>query len=229
MDQVGAYLRSRPDSDGGQVLSALPPTLQPFVPVPVRNVYTIDTGPANYAVVYRESLQRGAFPAVYQRLQATVPLHTVTIHGIDYAWIHQLQRPYAEAVGAQFGSTLALPGVTIEQQEAQILVTPAWDVRGQPAADYTVFLHLYDSQRTRVAQIDIPPGGASLPPSSKWQPGQQISVPLPLPAALPTGDYQLVLGLYDSRTLTRVPLVAGLVADPALAGEHALLLGTVTR
>ncbi|NJM09094.1 hypothetical protein HC891_27195 [Candidatus Gracilibacteria bacterium] len=231
MDQVGAYLRARPDSDGGQILSALPPTLQPFLPVPVRNVYTIDSGPANYAVIYRESLQRGAYPQIYARLQQTVPLHTVTIHGIDYAWIHQLQRPYTQRLNAQFGTALALPGVTIEQSATQIIVTPAWDVRARPVADYDVFLHLYDSQGTKIAQIDVPPGGTSLPPSSQWQAGQQVALPLPLP--LPTdlkpGNYQLVLGVYERSSFVRLPLSTGPTADATLAGEHALLLGTVTR
>jgi hypothetical protein len=231
MDQVAAYLRTRQDIGGGQVLSALPPTLQPFLSVPVRNVSTLDHGPANYAVVYRESLQRGAYPEVYQRLQATVPLHTITIHGIDYAWIHQTQRPYTQEIAAQFGNALALPGVTIEQRDAHIVVIPAWDVRAQPSADYSVFLHLYDRHGAKIAQIDVPPGGDSLPPSSQWQAGQQVAVPLPLPlpADLPAGEYQLVLGVYDRATFARLPLIAGPIAEPALAGEHALLLGTVAR
>ncbi|MEP7190137.1 MAG: glycosyltransferase family 39 protein, partial [Roseiflexaceae bacterium] len=51
MDQAGAYLSSRPDIGAGQVLSALPRTLRPFVPVPVEDVTELGNTIANYAVV----------------------------------------------------------------------------------------------------------------------------------------------------------------------------------
>jgi 4-amino-4-deoxy-L-arabinose transferase-like glycosyltransferase len=230
MNEVGAYLRSRPDIASGQVLSALPPTLQPFVPVPVRDVLTIDEGPANYAVVYLESLQREADPAIYARLQQTAPLHTVSIHGIDYATIYQLPRPFATPLAAQFGGGLRLWGYTLEQTPDRLVVTPAWDVRARPEADYLVFMHVLDAQGNRVAQIAVPPGGDSLPPTGAWQPGEQFGVPLPLdlPAGLPAGDYQVVLGLFDPVTGERLPLTAGPAADQTSAGPHALLVAKVT-
>lgn len=229
MEQVGAYLRSRPDIENGMALSALPPTLQPFLPVPVRYVETIDAAPANYAVVYRESIQRGAHPAIYARIRATEPLATITIHGIDYAWIHQLAKPFAEPVGARFGAGLAVPGVTVAHEPGRLVVTPTWDVRVQPADDYLVFLHLFDPQGRRVAQIDVAPGGADLPPTSAWQVGQQIAVPLPmdLPADLPPGRYRLAMGVYHPANGVRLPLTAGTLANPAFAGTDALLLTRV--
>ncbi|MEI7770877.1 MAG: glycosyltransferase family 39 protein, partial [Chloroflexales bacterium] len=128
MDQVGGWLSGQADIGSGQVLSALPPTLQPFVPVPVQAVEALDSVHANYAVVYRESLQRQADPARYARIQSTAPLHTVTIHGIDYAWIYQLPRPFATARPARFGAGLRLRGYTLAQAPGRLTVTPAWDV-----------------------------------------------------------------------------------------------------
>jgi 4-amino-4-deoxy-L-arabinose transferase-like glycosyltransferase len=230
MDQVGAYLRARPDIEQGPVLSALGLTLRPFVPVPVRDVTNLGNGAANYAVVYRESIQREANPAIYAAIRQTLPLHTVTIHGIDYAWIYQLPKPFDRALPARFGDALQLRGVTLTQAAGQIILTPSWDVRGRPAADYQVFLHLLDSSGKRVAQIDIAPGGGGGRPTSSWQPGEQIAVPLqlPLPANLPGGEYQLTMGLYDLATGARLPLAEGRAADPAYAGRDALLIGTVT-
>jgi hypothetical protein len=229
MDQVGAWLSARPDIGHGQVISALPPTLQPFVPVPVQEIRAIDTASPNYAVVYRESLQRGDAPEIYARIQQTAPLHVVRIHGIEYAWIHQLPRPFATPVAAEFGGAIGLLGFTAVQEGAALVVTPAWDVRAAPPADLLVFLHLYDQAGQRVAQIDVPPGGASLAPTSQWRPGEQVGVPLPLalPADLPAGAYTLVLGLYDPASGVRVALSAGAAADPALAGGEAALLGAV--
>lgn len=240
MDQIGAYLRTRPDLHDGPVLSALPRTLQPFVPVPVKNVLELNKGSQNYAVVYLESAQRGAYPEIYDQIRQTVPLERITIHGIDYALIYQLPRPFDQPVGAAWGrlsgTTLAgqrdilrLLGITITRTAAQLTVIPAWDVRDHLAGDYTVFMHLIDAQGQRVAQIDVAPGGADWPATSAWQPGQQIGVPLPLP--LPTdlaaGEYRLILGLYDSTTGERVPLIAGTTADPSLAGADALLLAII--
>jgi hypothetical protein len=228
MDQVGAYLRSRPDLEYGPVLTALPETLRPFVPVPVKDVTTFGDAPANYAVVYLESVQRAADPALYERLQQTIPLKRITIHGIEYARIYQLPKPFAQPVAARFDESIHLRGVTVEQTPGQLVITPSWDVRGPVAADYLLFLHLFNERGERVAQIDVPPNGAGAA-TSAWQPGEQIAVPLPmpLPADLPAGSYRVVLGLYDMATGARLPLTTGTAAPPELAGEHALLLTTV--
>ncbi len=240
MDQIGAYLRARPDLQDGPVLSALPRTLQPFVPVPVKSVLELNESTQNYAVVYLESAQRRAYPEIYDQIRQTVPLDRITIHGIDYALIYQLPRPFDQPVGAAWGNppgtvlasqpdTLRLLGITITHTPEQLTVTPAWDVRDHLAGDYNVFMHLIDAQGQRVAQVDVAPGGAAWPATSAWQPGQQISVPLPLPlpADLATGEYWLILGLYDSTTGERVPLIAGATADPHLAGADALLLDII--
>jgi hypothetical protein len=229
MEEVGAWLRARPDIGAGQVVSALPPTLQPFVPVPVRAMETLDSAPANYAVVYLESLQRGDRPELYARVTATVPLHTVRIHGIEYATIHQLARPFSTPVGATFADALHLRGYTAAVVGQRLVVTPAWDLRAALPSDVLLFLHLLDATGRRVASVDVPPGGASLPPTSQWQPGQQIAVPLPidLPADLPPGVYTLSLGLYEPGSFARLPLSSGPAADPANAGDNAALLGQI--
>jgi hypothetical protein len=154
------------------------------------------------------------------------------MYGIDYAEIYQMPRPFETPVAAQFGDTLQLHGITLKQQPGLLTVTPAWGVRGAPATDYWVFLHLVDEQGRVVAQTDVPPGGADAPPTSAWERGQQIAVPLPLPLPgdlddLPPGEYRLIMGLYDVVSGERVPLTEGQPADSATAGAHALLLDRV--
>ncbi|HEU5085784.1 MAG TPA: glycosyl transferase, partial [Roseiflexaceae bacterium] len=226
MDQVGAYLQSRPDLQYGPVLSALGATLQPFVSVDVRDVEDFGKLPANYAVVYLESVQRAANPALYAQLQTTVPLHRVEIHGIEYARIYQLPRPYAKPLDAQFGDALRMRGVTVEHEPGRIVVTPAWDVRAVPAGDVHTFIHILDAAGTRVAQIDVAPGGGDAPPTNEWQPGQQIAVPLPVPLAQPLapGTYSVVMGVYDLASNARLALQGGPLAPIELAGDNALLV-----
>ncbi len=229
MEQVGAWLRARPDIGHGQIISALPPTLQPFVPVPVQEIRALDTANANYAVVYLESIQRADAPAIYARIQQTIPLYTLRIHGIEYAHVYQLPRPFTTPVDAEFSAALRLRGFSTRQEPGKLVVTPSWDVRATLPGDHFIFLHLYNQDGLRIAQVDLPPGGASLPPTSQWQPGEQVSVPIPLdlPADLPPGRYTLTLGLYDPVSGLRTPLSAGPVADAAWAGTDAALLGTI--
>jgi hypothetical protein len=229
MDQAGAWLRGRPDIGEGQILSALPPTQQPIVPVPVQEVRALDTAPANYAVVYLESLQRADAPELYARIRATVPLHTVRIHGIDYAQIYQLAKPFGAPLEASFDDALRLRGYSASVSGRQLVITPSWDVRAPLAADLMVFVHVFNSAGARVAAITVPPGGATVAPTSQWLPGQQVAVPLPidLPPEAAAGAYTLTLGLYDPATDTRLPLTSGPAADPLTAGPDAALLGEV--
>jgi hypothetical protein len=208
MDQAGDYLRTRPDIGYAPVLSDDTRLLEPFVPVPVKHLSELGEGLDNYAVIYRPSLQRNLYPEQRTVLEQTIPLHRVRIHGIDYALIYQLARPFAQPLDAWFGESLHLRGITIQQQEHQIIVTPSWDVRAVPAADYWVFLHLVDTEGTTIAQTDIPPGGTDYPPTSTWQPGQQIAVPLPLllPENTPAGTYQLRMGVYHTATRQRLDI-----------------------
>lgn len=230
MDQVGAYLAGRPDLQYGPVLSALGPTLQPFVPVDVRDVEDFGKIPANYAVVYLESIQRAANPDIYAALQTTQPVYIVRIHGIEYARIYQLPRPFAQPSDVQFGDALRLRGFSLDTTAAGLLFTPAWDVRAQPDTDYRVFVHLLNQQGKRVSQIDVSPGGGEAPSTRTWQSGQQFAVPLPmaLPADLAPGRYQLVMGVYATETGTRLAFQGGTPADPALAGDHAILLTSLS-
>jgi 4-amino-4-deoxy-L-arabinose transferase-like glycosyltransferase len=239
MDQVGAYLSTRPDIQNGPVVSALPRTLRPFVPVLVKDIIDINDSPANYVVVYLESIQRGASPEIYAAIRQTVPLHRITIHGIDYAEIYQLPKRFEQPIGAHFGDpsihsagsgepALVLRGVTLKHESGRLVITPSWDVRGRLPADYNVFIHMIDSAGHMVAQLDVAPGGADGAPTSAWAPGQQIAVPLPLPLpdTLPPGTYQVILGLYDSRTGERLAFTGGTPA--ATDGPNALLLDNLS-
>lgn len=230
MDQVGAWLSARPDIRYGPVISALRPTLQPFVPVDVRDITDLGKLPVNYAVVYLESVQRGAHPDIYRQFEAMTPMHTVVIHGIEYANIYQLPRPYDQPIHARFGDDITLHGFTIEAAPDHLTVTPSWGALVSPARDYTVFLQMIDAQGRRVAGVDVPPAGVGGSPTSTWQAGQQMAVPLPLPLPpdLPAGAYEIVIGLYDASSGERLPVSGGVAADPARAGGHALLLTAIT-
>jgi 4-amino-4-deoxy-L-arabinose transferase-like glycosyltransferase len=228
MDQVGAWLSSRPDIGYGPVISALRPTLQPFVPVDVRDITDLGKLPVNYAVVYLESIQRGAHPDIYRQFEPMTPIHTITIHGIEYAKIYQLPRPYRQPVGARFGDAIMLHGVSVEYDQNHLTVTPSWGALAPPQGDYVVFLQVIDAQGQRVAGVDVPPSGVGGMPTGAWLPGQQVAVPLPLslPPDLPTGEYEVILGLYDADSGERLPVSGNF--DPASTAMRAIRVATLT-
>ncbi|NJN66009.1 MAG: glycosyl transferase [Chloroflexaceae bacterium] len=232
-DQVAAYVRNHPACNRGPILATDAQLLRPLVAVPVIEADELDLGKdkdtASCVVFGLPSIQRNVYPDVYAQLQPRVPLHRVTRHGIDYALIYQVPRPWEHPVAAEFGGFLWLHGVTITRQTETLTVTPSWEVRQPPPEDYAVFLHLLNAYGHTVAQVDISPGGGG-PPSSRWQPGQQMAVPLPvaLPSGLPGGSYRLLMGLYHQRSGERVALTAGTPAPPSWDGTHAVLLDTIT-
>jgi hypothetical protein len=75
--------------------------------------------------------------------------------------------------------------------------------------DYTTFVHLRNAAGETIAQKDQPPLNGAYP-TSLWDPGEIIAdtITIPLPAELPTGQYALVIGMYDYQTGQRLVISA---------------------
>ncbi|MEZ4709511.1 MAG: DUF2142 domain-containing protein [Caldilineaceae bacterium] len=103
---------------------------------------------------------------------------------------------------AQFGGAVALRGLALPAQIASgapsLSVMLVWGAAGQPAADYTAYVHLLDESGGQVAGFDQPPSPHF--PTGHWRADDEIvsRFALPLPPELPTGRYQAWLGLYES-------------------------------
>jgi 4-amino-4-deoxy-L-arabinose transferase-like glycosyltransferase len=107
-----------------------------------------------------------------------------------------------------------LPGVdmplTLLSGGDVLPVTIFWQPRSEFKTNYTVFLQLLDPTGQVVAQIDAQPqNGAAA--TVTWLPGEVITDPysLPLPSDLPPGEYQLITGLYNPLTGTRLQMDNG--------------------
>ena len=85
----------------------------------------------------------------------------------------------------------------------------AWEAVDHLDEDYSVFLHLYDSQGQRVSQGDSLLVDQALEPTSQWDPGvQQVALyHLPIPPGTPPGRYELDVGVYQLESGSRLPLV----------------------
>jgi hypothetical protein len=228
-DLVGTYITAQPNGRDRPVAARYEPVLNPFVPneaVPLAWAQT--PGQVDYAVVYIDQLQRNDKPETFRPLlEQFVPIHTVRINGIEYAYVYQIPPPVARPLPADFGSGMRLRGYGLEARTVRstgaLTLTLEWVSRAREGQDYALFAHVFDASGTRVGQVDVPPGGA---PTSRWEPGHYVSLVqrIPLPPDLPAGEYRVAIGVYDPQTSIRLPLRSP--PRPALpeAGPDALVL-----
>jgi hypothetical protein len=117
-------------------------------------------------------------------------------------------------INAQVGDFGKLVGADLSTDTLQVgevvTITLYWKANSGTGEDYTVFVHLSDSDGTVWAQSDTQPAGGRAPTSS-WITGQVIvdRHSLTLPTLAPTGVYALWVGMYDSEVGYRVPLERG--------------------
>ena len=117
-------------------------------------------------------------------------------------------------IAAELGEVIAIAGVGVDGGTANATSLPVrvlWEAAGQPAADYTAFLHLRAPDGTQIAGTDEAPAQGRFP-TSYWRAGDQIlsDFDLALPAEVVPGVYELWLGLYesDSAGALRLPVTA---------------------
>jgi hypothetical protein len=235
MDQAAAWLNQQPDLADGAVASWFEFTLTPYAEGQVYSVGYFRRGRPgfNYLVLYADQVQRRNEPTVVDAFFGLrAPLHSVRLHGLDYAWIYQVPPPFEHSADARFGEGPRLTGYSLGTQQLAPGATlelrlGLWAEAAQPA-DLMVFAHLIGPDGRRYAQIDAPAGDARFAEQG-WHPGRTIlrALPLSLPPNAPAGLYQLAVGLYRLGDGARLPLTAGPAADPQLAGEHALLLASL--
>jgi len=88
-----------------------------------------------------------------------------------------------------------------------IQVDLLWEALSMPQRDYTIFVHLLDSEGNLVAGNDAQPRSGRYP-TTIWSPGELIldSHTLVTPPDLPSGQYRLAIGLYFQPSGERLPL-----------------------
>jgi 4-amino-4-deoxy-L-arabinose transferase-like glycosyltransferase len=226
MQLVAAWLNEQPDITGVITVGSMVPALQPYLRPGAQAIDTLG-GPlpakTGYVVVYgRQSQRERTVPPFDQFYGRATPLHVVTIHGVDYAWIYQAPPPVEHARPASFGPAIRLRGFDggPARRGEPLRLVMSWGAQSPPAGDTMLFAHLIGPGGRRYAQLDLPYA------TSEWQPGRFVATELPIaiPADAPAGMYQLAIGLYDPASGQRLALTADSALDPAVDGPHALLL-----
>jgi hypothetical protein len=115
---------------------------------------------------------------------------------------------FATLLGFDLSTYQPTPGGTID-------VTLYWQPRTETTTSYKVFVHLLDSAGKIAAQADAFPVEGERP-TTGWLPGEVIEdrYTFALSGDVPEGEYQLVAGLYDPESGTRVKTGEGGEAVP---------------
>ncbi len=114
------------------------------------------------------------------------------------------------------GEPLAVFGDAIVLKSAQVdeaIISPgqpvtidfSWQLKQAVLTNYTLFVHMLDSNNQLLSQSDSEPRNG-LFPTSFWPDGAVVSdsIILEVPAQTPTGEYRLVAGWYDRTSGIRV-------------------------
>lgn len=232
MEQVAAWINEQRDSTQVVTMTTSRFTLQPYLKKgayasPARNGKIPDN--TGYVVIYVRNVWGEALPPFDQFFGRKTPVHVVTIHGVDYAWIYQVPREMEHTLQADFGSAIRLHDYSLEtaalRETGFISVTTQWEVREPVENDYMMFLHVFNEQGEQVGQTDVPPGGPDAP-TSTWEENRYLLWyhPVRLPADIPPGRYWMAIGLYDPADFSRLPLDGPVQPGTPDDGPDALFL-----
>lgn len=135
-------------------------------------------------------------------LSVEAPAHSFTIPQMQ----HPLNASLGERItflGYDMPRNRVAPGDTLP-------LTLYWQTERSTETGYTVFIHLLDAQNRIWGQTDnVPVNGTR--PTTGWLPGEVIAdrYDIPIDPAAPAGEYFVEIGMYDPRTLERLPAEAG--------------------
>jgi 4-amino-4-deoxy-L-arabinose transferase-like glycosyltransferase len=87
-------------------------------------------------------------------------------------------------------------------------LTLTWESLAAMEADYTVFIHLVGASLQPLAQVDSQPLGGTYP-TRFWDVGERLADPhlLSVPLDVPSGEYELIVGMYLPSTGERLSLL----------------------
>ncbi len=135
-------------------------------------------------------------------------------------------RAIAKPVEVNFAHRIALRGFGISNDTPSAGETVSLDLHWQTLQKmvyaFTTFIHVLDSNGNVVAQSDVQPGQGQWP-TNTWQANEWLTdqVSISLPAQLPAGQYQIIVGWYHIESGQRLPL-----ADNEM--QNSVILNTIT-
>jgi hypothetical protein len=179
--------------------------------IPVDDLPKLEPGayPLNISLVGPESLEFWpiSLDNDLERLDRLQVGYLVVPTAVDEAMIQVQEATFADRIKL-LGYTASdpLPGEGLQLT----LFWQASEPLGDEVPSLNVFTHVLDGSGQLVAGHDSIPGNGRYPTPS-WLPGITIADPhvIQLPPDLPSGAYEIRVGLYDPESGERLPVVAG--------------------
>ncbi len=132
----------------------------------------------------------------------------------------------AEPLQGMVGTAVGFAAVEVSPQQARagvpVTVSLKWQAVEKPQTDLTALVHMGQPDQPPLATGDQPPLAGEYP-TSAWEQGEVIDdvFRLAIPPGTPAGRYPIWIGMYDTRTLARLPITIegeGQPFDVYLAG-----------
>jgi len=127
----------------------------------------------------------------------------------------------AQSQTARLGDVAQLLGYRLASQSAGFTLSLYWRAEAPDGVDYTVFVHLLNAEGQMVVGQDGQPVGGRYP-TGIWEPGEIIADERTFDTGgLPSGKYQLEVGMYRLATGERLPVA---LADGSIEPARRLVL-----
>jgi hypothetical protein len=131
---------------------------------------------------------------------------------------------------AEIGGAARVLGYTLSAESVRanetLAVTVYWQIEHRTDAPHTIFVHLYEPRVGSITQRDTYPGAGNYA-TTVWDAGQTFvdayRLHLP-PDAPPVNGAKILLGLYDEKTMQRLPVIG---ADAGTAEEAWVEFGSI--
>ena len=184
MEQVAAYLNTKPNAANLYVASTPSQTLLPYFEGTGENFYTNDIAfRADYVVLYLAQMQRLApSPEIVRYFEAQEPERVITIKDVPYAKIYPGPKlilpdmpPEATSVNIGLDNFIRLAGYQIHNpDDVNPRLTLYWHALAPLLDDYTVSVRARNADGRVLAQQDHWPVDGLLP-TSQWRQGDYVA------------------------------------------------------
>ena len=174
---------------------------------------------ANYRVYYVNQVMRGLGADEWEETwildRRTTPIWSVAFDGVTYVWVYGAPPEEPAAGGPEYkvdyrlGEHIALQRVRLSAETLRpgdtLTVALMWVSDGKVTENHKVFCHVLSPAGDLVGQQDgVPLSGVR--PTPSWRAGEVIedSYSVLLDESLPTGEYELSVGMYNPETMVRL-------------------------
>ena len=217
IDEAARYLDAKPDAENLRVASWYRGGSFNYI-FRGQDLNLDEFAEADYAVLYVHQWQRQVPDArMLHYFAQLTPEYTVTLHGLDYAWVYDLRNAPTPAYFTDWAGAIRLTQTEVPRTDLQpgdrFLVNFYLQTIGTLNTNLNAIVRVVDAAGNEVTRDENWPYGSA---TSTWQvgdeyvDGHELMLPTDMPANVAAGYLRVELGFYDGDAQSLVPaMVAG--------------------